>query len=87
MNEPEPQGRQRGFAIRLVTTRRVGLQAILPAQDIFLQHRHTSAQILRIFHPGPPSGFGRRSLHPKYFRPRNRGPSSFTILRKSEPSH
>ena len=53
-----------------------GLHAMLPPEDIFLQLRHTSAQILRIFHPGPPSGFGRMSLHPKYIRARSWGPTS-----------
>ena len=31
-----------------------GLQPIFPLEDIFLQFRHTRAQILRIFHLGPP---------------------------------
>ena len=55
-------------------------------EDILLQLRHTRAQILRIFHLGPLSGFGRKWLHPKYIRARNRGPSLFHQPRKSEPT-
>ena len=62
------------------------MQPILPPEDIFLQFRHTSAQILCTFHLGPPSGFGRMPLHPKYIRVRNWGPNFFAILRKSEPT-
>ncbi len=41
------------------------LQPMLPLEDIFLQLGQASAKILRIFHLGPLSGFGRKCLHPK----------------------
>ena len=63
-----------GLAERL-RLRSVRLQTIHPLMDTLMQNRHLSAQIVRIFHLGSPSGFGRKALHPKYIRARNRGPT------------
>ena len=43
-------------------------QALLPHMDISYQIAQRAPQIIRIFHPGPPSGLGRKSSHPKYLR-------------------